>query len=985
MSPGPKRSTRRHNHSTAGPTTKTGRAKTAGTPCTLCGRLVAPQGYANHYKKCSQDHTLAQYEAEYEASKVAGPSGEASRRGAGDPHDAVPPSNNEHQGHDYEMGTPPRTPSPATPDVNMAIPLDAAAGDAPGTPGNLAAGAGDEDGPQADDIRVEYHPNSGRGTHVYRFGEFTRAKKPYEAPLNEEPWRPAFHSRVDYEFAEFALAAALKEEQIDKLIKLIRTVEYHQDEFTFNTHTDVRKSWDEACKKYTPFTKTTYKVRLENKDIEHDVWSRNLWDYTQDLLRDGRLVSQMEWDAQRLSRRLPNGTFEQFYDEPYTAERFWEVQSKIPQGGKPFGLIVYADKSKLSSFGTAKAHPVIVRCANLPAAIRNGNGPGGGRIIGWLPIVKESGKKNEHVTYKRVVWHKGLQTILLPVRDYTYTGVHYVCGDEERRWIWIFVVIMSADYEEQCYMALIRGVGSNFPCPICLVPKELLTKIWMEHELRTGDKALAVLASARAPGLQVYEREEKLKEWSLRPVDNAFLELNNSDPYLALSFDRLHAFHLGLFGHYFWPLLKRFIEAIPGGSSRVDHQFAEFPRWSGLAHFGSDGGVMTLTFNDGNKFAHLSRCTLFAVHNVVTVAASPDGYLLLCVIRRYVETDMYSGLEVVKEGDIADGQEWQRKLAKGINVRSELVRYKSWEFPKGHTYAHLFLDIIAKGSSKGTDTRPNEGLHGPIKEIYLLRTNFRDVAGQILEIDHQFYVAGHMRADVNHLDAVKAERLDQAKDFGDNDPDDTGHGHFKLRTRQRSQTLLQLQQTYADDPAYAPPGLPPFHVRLSKYLTDTFVANNIPLPGDQHIILDEDFSITEYRLLEVNYESTVDWTTQTDLLRSNPNFFKAPRYDAVLIRTAEGHIFGRILMLFTCDIGGTIYPIALVHPYDASVGNRSKKDRDLGFYRLRARTRSRAEFFSIHSIVRGALLVPDFGKEGDFLVDDLIDTDMFLRMKKLAA
>jgi len=50
-------------------------------------------------------------------------------------------------------------------------------------------------------------------------------------------------------------------------------------------------------------------------------------------------------------------------------------------------LSIYADKTKLSSFGTKKAYPVIARCANLPINIRNGTGLGGGRIVGWLPIV----------------------------------------------------------------------------------------------------------------------------------------------------------------------------------------------------------------------------------------------------------------------------------------------------------------------------------------------------------------------------------------------------------------------------------------------------------------------------------------------------------------------------------------------------------------------------------------------------------------------
>jgi len=63
------------------------------------------------------------------------------------------------------------------------------------------------------------------------------------------------------------------------------------------------------------------------------------------------------------------------------------VQLKLPSEGKPLGIILYADKSKLSSFGTQMGYPVIAWCANLPIEIQNGKGLGGGRVVEWLPIV----------------------------------------------------------------------------------------------------------------------------------------------------------------------------------------------------------------------------------------------------------------------------------------------------------------------------------------------------------------------------------------------------------------------------------------------------------------------------------------------------------------------------------------------------------------------------------------------------------------------
>ncbi|KAG5639782.1 hypothetical protein DXG03_003564, partial [Asterophora parasitica] len=75
---------------------------------------------------------------------------------------------------------------------------------------------------------------------------------------------------------------------------------------------------------------------------------------------------------------------------------------------KVLAFTLYADKTKLSSFGTAKGYPIIARCPQLPADIRNTDGRGGGRVVGWLPIVAEetaeTGKPG-FVNFKNAVWH----------------------------------------------------------------------------------------------------------------------------------------------------------------------------------------------------------------------------------------------------------------------------------------------------------------------------------------------------------------------------------------------------------------------------------------------------------------------------------------------------------------------------------------------------------------------------------------------------
>lgn len=123
----------------------------------------------------------------------------------------------------------------------------------------------------------------------------------------------------------------------------------------------------------------------------------------------------------------------------------------------------------LSSFGTEKGYPVYAKLANLPTEVRNGTGLGGGRVVGWLPVVSGTAnfastrylldpqvKDEAHhagnkawVDYKRVVWHDCFRKLLESIEGYSETGCYVKCGDGVTRRFFPFVLILSADYEEQ--------------------------------------------------------------------------------------------------------------------------------------------------------------------------------------------------------------------------------------------------------------------------------------------------------------------------------------------------------------------------------------------------------------------------------------------------------------------------------------------------------------------------------------------------------
>lgn len=234
-------------------------------------------------------------------------------------------------------------------------------------------------------------------------------------------------------------------------------------------------------------------VPYKKQERDFVVYYRPIWSWILDLLKDNRIVSCFTWDAQRLFRfESKSNVFIRYYDEPWTGNRFWDVQvcsfflfssvlgfhlcmyfqSAIPENGKPFCFLFYADKNKLSSFGTLKGYPVVLRCLNLPVNIRNSDGIGGGIIVGWLPIVSEAichlsyqeilfiliwqvpedandNKKSSFANFKNAVWHAAVGRILSSIKKLTKLGYSVKCGDGITRDIYPCMLTISADYEEQ--------------------------------------------------------------------------------------------------------------------------------------------------------------------------------------------------------------------------------------------------------------------------------------------------------------------------------------------------------------------------------------------------------------------------------------------------------------------------------------------------------------------------------------------------------
>ncbi|KAF9494958.1 hypothetical protein BDN71DRAFT_1496133 [Pleurotus eryngii] len=792
---------------------------------------------------------------------------------------------------------------------------------------------------ELDDIKTEYHPLSKRDTIIHHFHEYGLEDDHPQVPtvdLAEIPWAP-FRTLRDFNTAAFTLDATLNNTQIDQLINLIGNAsdEHGGGKLTIRDHKEMDELWEDAVYMFPKFIKETVSAKYGEETLSFDVWYRPLWDWMTALVTDSKLANSFEWDAKRLYK-FNGKEWIRFYHEPATADLMWTIQTTLPEGGKPVMLILYADKTRLSTFGTVKGYPVIARIANLHIHARNGDGPGRGCMIGWLPVIEEKSAesgKPKWIALKGEVYHKAIALICQSIKPWS------------------------------------RSTNDANP-------RFLVTLSMPTVHYRTDEDMKMVYAYALSQPT-IKAREAVLMEYGLRGTKNAFWSIQNSDAYLAVSFDVLHTFDGGLFGHHIFQQILKHVQS-RDAKSTLDNQAAAMPRWRNFHHFAA---LTTITFNDGSKFEDISKILLFVAHNILTKDADPLGYLLLKCLRAYIDLRLYAGMEVHTSETIAAGEQLVIELGELLQEYSDEAEgtelEKSFNFPKAHLFEHLFADIKLKGATRNYNTKPNEKMHGELKNVYRRRTNFRDVAPQILTDNHHRQIVAQIKEQIT--EHALAWKYYTDKDQADIADEVSGLEastilHIAVGSKQRQAAFTALEKEHSNDAMFHR-----FRIRLQDFLN-----NNLQARGQQYIHLDQYATITEFRLLRVHYESMVDWRQATDLLRCNPDFYNHPRYDHVIIQSDVATQLGNVIIaklafIFRTKFNGKTYDLALVRPLDKHV-RQTKKDKDLRFTRLKPQTQKEGCFIFLQSIIRGALVVEDFDVDDEYLLIDTIDADMFLRV-----
>jgi hypothetical protein len=137
--------------------------------------------------------------------------------------------------------------------------------------------------------------------------------------------------------------------------------------------------------------------------------------------------------------------------------------------------------------------------------------------------------------------------------------------------------------------------------------------------------------------------------------------------------------------------------------------------------------------------------------------------------------------------------------------------------------------------------------------------------------------------------------------------------------------------------------------------------------------------ISTHSVYRVVYRSFVDWKQYEDLIRANKNWWQGgkPRYDNVILRDDDGTaFFATCLRLYSGVLKGEKIEIGVFQKYVFQGRHHLT-----GMLYMKKETRLRFHF--LHKIVRGGYIQPDPVKKDFFHVNDLVESDLYLRFRKM--
>ncbi|KAJ7161962.1 hypothetical protein C8R43DRAFT_1123671 [Mycena crocata] len=812
-------------------------------------------------------------------------------------------------------------------------------------------------------IYVKHHTHSGKPDEIIPLDHETPpqllAKKLAHAAIDtssDRPWAP-FRCLADSTFAYRCVSRRMPNKDIDDDLKHMHGDWADNVHVTFRSHRDIEKSVDAAREGNVRFHTTRLKIDFDGREFSEkqydvEIEFRDPWEVTKRLIRDETLASVSTWFSQERYLCL-NGVIDlsnPLYDEPWTAETWREVDDSLPANDRYpscyLGGHIWLDKGLVST--KVKMHPILWRGCWIESATRNGSGNGGATLLGFVKmppalcnIDKKSLRSNprlraEYDQLKRKIYHAVCQVILASLEPRSRNGEALRFGDGVTRIAYPGILIESMDFEELAAWLAIRNSQANYPCPRCLMHHENL------HKLSAADAELRTSASMRsvyneATTLPPTQREELLKSHGLQFFELFLWRFNHSDPYKGSGYDLLHYFDLGIWGKHVWRTLVEYLQA-EKLASKFNDNMSEFPRWRGLKHVLSP---TTIDYSEGQTFVDILKSSLPCL-----VQLLPRNSPFARIVRVMGKLRIMLGLPVTTKTRLDHTDKLILEYERTCNKLYQDFD-KDFNFLKQHYLKHARRSFVSQGTSRNMNTRIGEGFQQEVTKMYE-KTNGKNAEHLISRQDENEEAMARIKMAVDRWQQSQTDLdIDDSERELVTQPVSTAH--WTLGAPDRSISVHRIEAERRGNGSFRN-----FNIRLREY-----IARHHP---SHWVRLEQEIKIKACKVIYLDYQSKVDWRNARDILRCNPKFHDAPRFDSVIYETDDDPLaIGQLQFVFRAYLpSGTELDLAMQLSTQSSF------------------------FITLEHIVRGALLCPIFGARQDMhYLLDCIDEDMYLRVNNI--
>ncbi|KAJ7044579.1 hypothetical protein C8F04DRAFT_1388930 [Mycena alexandri] len=830
-------------------------------------------------------------------------------------------------------------------------------------------------------IYVKHHQHSGKPDEIIALdsvasSESQQSESVPKPTTDGRPWLP-FRSLADASFAYRCVSQRMANQNIDEDLHLLRTEWAENSKISFKNHREMEQAIDAAREGNIRFQTTSVPIEFEGREFggsyDVEIRFRNPWKVMKRWICDETLVPVSTWFSQQRYLCLGGAVdlTNALYEEPCTGSTWGAVDDALPGDEKyPACYVpahIWLDKGLVST--KVKMHPFLIRGCWIESATRNGSGNGGATLLGFVlmpqalreidPKTLRGVRRTEYDRLKRTIYHTVCRVVMASLERRSHNGEVVRFGDGVSRTAYPGILIESMDFEEMAAWLAIRNSRSNHPCPQCLVHHDDLHKLFRRWERRTSESMSRIVV--RAAKLNVTDREELLKKYGLHNFTHFLWTFRHSDPYAAASYDLLHYFDGGKWGRHVWVLIKECLQS-HALASKFNDYMSQFPRWRGLKHISSP---TTIDYSEGQTFVDILKCALPCL-----VQLLPRNSCLVRLVRAMQKTRIMLGLSVTTRTRLDHLNDLQREYERACNeVHDDAEFAKDFNFLKQHSLSHAAEDFMAKGTSRNMNTRVGEGFQQEVEKMYQ-KTNGKNAEYLIGVQDEREEAMARVKMAIDNWRQSQADAELEDSELTTIPAVSASPGHWQLGSPEPLVSAHGLEVQRMNDPAFRD-----FNMRLREYIAEYH-------PWSQ-VRLEQQIQIQQCKVLYVDYQSRVDWRSARDILRCNPHFHGAPRFDCMIFEDGDDSVaIGQFHFIFRCHLpGGATLDLAMVQPYSRTIWQPNTRTDCPIREKLPLK---KCHFISLEHIVRGALLAPIYGgKNGMYYIIDCVDEDMYLRINNI--